>query len=343
MILVALLLTTILVFAQARLEAMSSVIQPPGASSAITARDALAKVSVKYLKLGEMDITDGEIDFVNRSFDIKTRLNHAVIKGMDITGDVILKGAFEDELLKSGSFKDNLSLEGKLTSDRLVINNVPVHNVKLVFRLKRGLFHIVEFNVNGNLRVYGTVYLKGENYPMDITVFATNINIGQVLSDLKSRYMRSYSGTLNAKATLKGRADSPIVKGELDIKNGNILELYFKSMTARFSGMGPILKIEDSRINKESGVIVLSGDLDIRNLGKPNAFEAIDLDGDEKDMYLSENLNIGFKDCLSEGNVDPRDKNNEVEFRYKMHEGDSLKFRLGDDVGFFGLEHKEKF
>ena len=346
MILVVLLLTTILVFAQQALEAMSPATQPLGIVNPVISGDAFSKVDVKYLKLGGMNISGAEIDLAKKTFDIKLRLDHAIIKGLDVTGNVAFRGTFEGNLLKPGSLAENLSLKGRLTATELVINNIPFHRVKLSFRLKNALLHILEFYADGKLKVYGKAYLKGPLYPIDITVVASNINIAQVLSyldSLKPRREGLYSGLLDAKVLLKGPAASPSVKGDIEIRNGNIKELSFKRMTARFSGIGPMLKIEDSRITKESGFIVLSGDLDVRNLGKPNAFEAVDLEGDEEDIYLNENLNVGFKDCFSSGNADPRDKNNEVELGYNMNGGDSLKFRVGEDSGFFGLEHKEKF
>jgi hypothetical protein len=129
-----------------------------------------------------------------------------------------------------------------------------------------------------------------------------------------------------------------------------------------------VLRIEDSRINRQSGYISLAGEFDLRKIGKSNALCDIKLVTDDNaitwDKYeastsqgvtktemkkrIFNDLNLGYKKFAPGNQIDEsiRDKD-EVALEYKLQTSDgsdnSIKMSVKEDSNFFGLEHKDKF
>jgi hypothetical protein len=135
-------------------------------------------------------------------------------------------------------------------------------------------------------------------------------------------------------------------------------------LSAHLKGDGPVIRIDDSRITRESGYFVLAGDMDLRKMGKTSMFANLRLVGDDKAITwdgwytskvqnvrevtmkkkITDDIGLDFKKFTSEDVIDESLKyTDEVQLEYKLHPNDSLKIMVGQDKDFLGIEHKDKF
>jgi len=190
------------------------------------------------------------------------------------------------------------------------------------------------------------------------------MNMPQILSCVNSGYGSYVSGNLNSKFELKGTIKNLKSNIRLEMKQGHIGEVNFKYFSASLKGDGPIMRIEDSRIIRESGPVVLGGEMDIRRMGKESIFENIKVlngentmawDGwetakwqDVREFRMTKNVaggfNVRFKKYVNDDRVDESVRErDQFELRYNLHPNDSIKMKFAPDSNFFGLEHKDKF
>ncbi len=141
--------------------------------------------------------------------------------------------------------------------------------------------------------------------------------------------------------------------------------LDFDFLSVNFKGEGPVLRIEDSKIARESGLFALGGEIDLRKLGKPSLFEGIKMASDDRainwdsidtrsvrggaqevrmNKKIYEGINIDFTKFLNDERIDEGSRyTDEVKLEYELNSNDSLKMMVGSNNDFFGLEHKDRF
>ena len=315
-------------------------------------------------------ITRGEVDFKTRNVYIKAGLNHAYFRGMDIAGDITISGRYQlfDE---AGG---RLSFEGEITAEKTIINQRPFDDARMVFKIENDTLQIRRIYLGKKISAFGRIDLKNPAHPLDIVITADNVNITQLLMNLRAPDIKILSGILNAKIILHGPCALPYTKCRLDIRRGNLGNILFKSMSAALSGHGTLLKIEDSRINTQNGHLTMIGDFDLANIGKRNIFEDVQVLTDDNNVFLdgwdiikhnerttirsksgngkveavknvSDDINVGFRTYVENGdaNPDPRNRASELELEYKMFKNGAVKMKLGDEGEFVGVEHREEF
>lgn len=301
-------------------------------------------------------IPRGEIKLKDGTIDLEVRLEHFMWRGADIVCTVLFHGAYERAA--SGP-----SFTGGFAAKNLIINQRPFDDMQASFSVRDRVLSISNFSVGNVIRVKGDVSLKGPLYPVDLSILVNNLNITELLVNVRYRDIAFVSGFLSAKASVRGPARKPDVRCALEVHRGNVGDLFFNSLTATLVGMGPIVKIDDARINRDKGYLTVTGDLDLRDIGKPNLFENIQMFTDDKNLVwngwditkessnaevwaiasMSDDVGIAFKTYMEDEKVDPRDRQNEFEVEYKIFDNHALKMRFGEDSEFVGLEHKEKF
>jgi hypothetical protein len=148
------------------------------------------------------------------------------------------------------------------------------------------------------------------------------------------------------------------------MRKGRVGEVNFEYLSVSLKGDGPMMRIEDSRIIRESGPVVLGGEMDLRRIGKDSIFENIKVlngentmawDGwetakwqDVREFRMTKNVaggfNVGFKKYVNDDKVDESlRERDQFELGYNLHPNDSIKVKFADNSNFFGLEHKDKF
>lgn len=288
------------------------------------------------------------------------KASHLVLCGMDIVFDATSRNRF----VNSPSDPKNGILEGEIETHNLIINFKPFLDMKAVYRVSSGVLEIGELNLGDNLMARGKVFLR-EPYNIDALMTANNINLGWFMTGLGVKDPNSVlTGTMNGRFDFKGPVKRLKSNIHMEIKKGTIATLDFNSLTANLKGDGPYIRIEESRIARESGYFALEGEMDIRKAGKISMFDDIRMATDEKAITwdgwnssrmldiqeirmkkkISDNLNLDFKKIVAEEKIDEslRD-NDEIRLEYKLDAKDSLKMMMGTDNEFFGLEHKDTF
>ncbi|MCM8760702.1 MAG: hypothetical protein NC938_04720 [Candidatus Omnitrophica bacterium] len=299
------------------------------------------------------DISDDGILTVN------IKAYHLKLYGFDVVCDVVLKNNF----VKS-SDGCIIGLNGELETRRLVINYKQVAGLKAKYSVSNGALQLHSLSLGDFFRIYGRVGLKN-TVAIDLTILANNLSLNWLIGTIEAKEASSIiTGTLNGKFSLKGLLHNMKVASDFEIRNGTIGPLDFENLSATIKGDLPFLKIEDSHVMRKSGYFALAGEIDMRRAGKASLFDNIKLVTDDgaiswddwssmrvhdgrkvsmkKNVYG--NIDIEYKRIFDDSKIDEslRDSD-EVRLEYKLQPTDSLKLRIGQDDGFFGFEHKDRF
>ena len=290
---------------------------------------------------------------------VDLKINHLKLGGYDITCDANLINRFliDDNTKKS-------YLEGELETKNFILNFKPFLDLKASYKVKRTLLDIQNLSLGENIKLSGRAALM-QPYNADITIITNNLNLSWLLLNLGASDATSIlTGTMNGKFRFEGPLAKSRLTAHMEIRKGTISTLDFDYLTANLKGDLPFVRIEDSRITRESGYFVLAGEMDLRKMGKESLFDGIKITSDDKaitwdgwnaakvqnvqevsmEKKLSEDISIDFKKFISNEKVDEslRDTD-EVHLEYKLHPHESLKMMVGQDKDFLGIEHKDKF
>lgn len=285
---------------------------------------------------------------------INIAAHHLKSRTFDITGEVVIKNIFG---------AGNGSLEGEIETKNLILNYKPFLNVKASYRISKEALEILNLDLGRIFYINGKFGLR-EPYLIDAAAVTDNVNLGRILSIFSPGYAAFLTGTMNSKWEFKGAANKLKSKAHLEVKKGDIGGMKFDYLSADLKGDGPMVRIEDSRITRQSGYFVLAGDMDLRKIGKDSLFENLKITDGEKtilwDAYdtakwqdgrefrmkknVAGDFNVGFKKFVNDEKVDESlRERDQYELEYSLHPNDSIKVRFGDNKSFFGLEHKGKF
>ena len=308
--------------------------------------------------------------------DIEARPSHGLVKArIVINQDNSIKADFNIEHIKlygfdiacAGSiintFKSGLS-EGELQTDKIVLNYNPFLKLDAKYKITGSSFELSSLEMENSLSAKGKIFFK-QPQALDITVLANNVNLGWLMPIFGVRNAdKILSGTMNGKFVIEGYVNDIRSDIRLEIKKGTMSILDFDFLSANFKGEGPILRIEDSKIARESGLFSLGGEIDLRKLGKPALFDGIKMASDDRavnwdsldtrsvrgaqevhmNKKIYEGINIDFKQFLNNERIDEGSRyEDEVKLEYELSSNDSLKMMVGANNDFFGLEHKDKF
>lgn len=289
------------------------------------------------------------------------RLDHLNVGGSDIVCDAILKNRIITSPDQPGSVS---GIEGELETRKLVLNFNPLVDIKASYKLSKNTIEIKDLRLGDAFRVYGTVR-TGKPADVDITILANNVTLSWIAQAFGRKEAGSgLTGTLNGKFEIKGPPEKINTSSTFDIRNGKISGLGFDYLTMTMKGDFPFAKIEDARITRDSGYIVLSGEFDLRRIGKASLFQRVKIITDDRALTWDEwnssqgndveevtmkknfgdQFGFGYKKFVREGKIDEsvRDSD-EAHFDYNLQPNDSIKVMVGQDKDFFGFEHKDKF
>ena len=290
---------------------------------------------------------------------ISVKASHFKLRDVDISGDVAIRNiAVKDSIdLKDECF------EGDIEATNAIVNYKPFFDLKASYRISKETLEVSNLDLGKMFYLNGKFGLS-EPHIVDIVAVTDNMNMPQVLSAINGGYGSYVSGSLNSKLEFKGTIKNLKTSARLEMRKGRIGEVNFEYLSVSLKGDGPIIRIEDSRIIRESGPVVLGGEMDLRRIGKEGIFENIKVlngentmawDGwetakwqDVREFRMTKNLaggfNVGFKKYVNDDNVDESlRERDQFELGYNLHPNDRIKVKFGDNSSFFGLEHKDKF
>ncbi len=290
---------------------------------------------------------------------ISVKVNHFKLRDVDIAGDVVIRNI----AVKNSIDPKDEGLEGDIEATNVIVNYKPFFDLKASYRISKEALEISGLDLGHMFYLNGKVGLS-EPYLMDMVAVTDNMNMPQVLSSINPSYGSYFSGNMNSKTELKGPIKNLKTDIRLDMRKARIGELNFEYLSLSLKGEGHIMRIEDSRIMRESGPVVLGGEIDLRRIGKESIFEYVKvLDGentivwdgwetakwqDVREFRMTKNVaggfNVGFKKYTNDDSVDESlRERDQFEFGYNLHPNDSIKVKFADNSNFFGLEHKDKF
>lgn len=290
---------------------------------------------------------------------ISVKANHFKLRDVDIAGDVVIRNI----AVKSSIDPKDECLEGDIEATNVIVNYKPFFDLKASYRISKETLEISNLDFGRIFYLNGKFGL-GEPHLMDVAAVTDNMNLPQVLSAINADYGSYVSGNLNSKLELKGTIKNLKTNIRLEMRKGHIGEVNFEYLSISLKGDGPIMRIEDSRIIRESGPVVLGGEIDLRRIGKDSIFKNIKVlngentivwDGwetsrwqDVREFRMTKNVaggfNVGFKKYVNGDSVDESlRERDQFELGYNLHPNDSIKVKFGDNSNFFGLEHKDKF
>lgn len=290
---------------------------------------------------------------------ISVKAKHYKLRGIDITGDIVIRNM----AVKNSINPKDESLEGDIEATNIIINYKPFFDLKASYKISKEVLEVSNFDLGRMLYLNGKFGLREPHF-INLTATTDNMNVSQVLSTVNAGYGSYVSGTMNSKLDLKGTIKNLKSNIRIEMKKGRLGEVNFEYLSASLKGDGPIVRIEDSRIIRESGPVVLGGEMDLRRVGKESIFENIKVlngentmawDGwetakwqDVREFRMTKNVlggfNVGFKKYVNDDRVDESIRErDQFELGYNLHPNDSIKMKFAPDSNFFGLEHKDKF
>ncbi|MDD5428501.1 MAG: hypothetical protein PHI58_04615 [Candidatus Omnitrophica bacterium] len=294
------------------------------------------------------------------SLDADFKVYHIDLGGHDLVCD----GVFRSVITNSGIEVRRPVIHGTIDTNNTVLNYKPFLNLKAAYNISDGYLTISDLSFSDILKGTGTFQLR-EPFNTNAVLTANNLSLSWLALALGVKDASSMlSGTTNARFEFKGPIANLRSTATLDIRKGTIATLEFETLSARFKGEGSLIRIEDSRITRESGYFVLAGDMDLKKIGKLSLFENIRIEGDDKAVNwdgwhtsktqninettmkkrINDEINLNFKKFTDEDNIDETLKyGDEVQLEYKLHPNDSLTVHVGQDKDFMGIEHKNKF
>jgi len=290
---------------------------------------------------------------------ISVKVSHFKLRDVDIAGDVVIRNIS----VKNSIDPKDECLEGDIEATNVIVNYKPFFDLKASYRISKEVLEVLNLDLGHMLYLNGKIGLS-EPHLMDMVAVTDNMNMPQVLSSISPGYGSHVSGTMNSKTELKGTIKNLKTNIRIDMRKARIGELNFEYLSLSLKGDGPIMRIEDSRIIRESGPVVLGGEIDLRRIGKDSIFEHVKVlngentivwDGwetakwqDVREFRMTKNVaggfNVGFKKYTNDDRVDESlRERDQFELGYNLHPNDSIKVKFADNSNFFGLEHKDKF
>jgi hypothetical protein len=309
--------------------------------------------------------------------DIEFRPLRGVVRSRIYTyGDDSLKADIDIEHIKlygfdvackgtlTNSFKAGYSQGQFRTADKVILNYTPFLNFAADYRVDGDKLDILSVDMENEFSAKGRITFK-EPRSIDVTALANNVNLSWLMGMMGARDATEVlTGTMNGKFELKGKLDDIKSDIKIEIRKGTMATLDFDCMNAEFKGEGPVLRIEDSRITRESGTFSIAGEIDLTKAGKPTLFDNLKMASDDRainwdsldtrsvggvrevrmNKKLIEGINIDFTKYLKEEGLDESSRyEDEMKLEYKLDTNESLKMMLGSNNDFFGIEHRDRF
>ncbi|MFH1478691.1 MAG: hypothetical protein ABIG92_02820 [Candidatus Omnitrophota bacterium] len=291
-------------------------------------------------------------------FSSRIALERLNLKNIEISGDVFAKGKFLTD-----KKDNNIGYTAKLYSKNITLNSVPFRSIAMSFTVLDDVLEIEDLRLGKSYQLKGTAGLM---YPHEINVEFTidraDIRDAAILARLKDPNIAM--GIIRGIFNIKGPLANLSTSGIIESRNGKIGPIEYNLITLRLEGLGPIISIVDSTIKqKDRGLLVMEGYVDMRSFSRGNLFDSIRIKSDMMTIVwdgwditkqsqnelsmtkdINENMKVGFKTSASDGltTYQDRERPEEMSLEYKIGK-ENLKMKLKEDEEFFVVEHNIRF
>jgi len=289
-------------------------------------------------------------------FSLYTGLKHWHAGSMDITTDISVEAELKE---KSGV----PVITGTLNTEKSIINYKPCRELSLHFTVRKKAVEILGFKWGKSFRLVGKLEFDPP-HNIELIALLDGTKLEELLSFGPSGAENLLAGTVKGRLEIEGPLNNPVSRGQITSRDGRIGDVYFENAVIHLLGKGPLITIGDSRIYRETGYLLLNGEIDLRKFGKRNLFENIVIKTDDQSIVwegwditkesagdevnlkkkISEDWEVGFTAPLESDDTSwEKDEESEVELRYKIRDNESLKMQIKEEEEFLGVEHKIKF
>ena len=311
---------------------------------------------------GQEDMFSGiEGSIQNQKFDLWVQLNHIILGENDISTQLFVKGQ-----LDHGYIEGEERLKGFSQTRGTVVNYKPIARESYVtFTLTKDRLIIDEAILVGGLELEGDVKYHGKP--------EVNLNLQSKAYPLKyfNNFFRftpesELSGLADINLSVSGHVFTPMMQGQITIKESNMGGDPFTNMQLNVSGVYPEVRLSESRVVTIDGTAMnfANQSLHITELFDYKTYERLvsrrDQDkviwGDWKlkrvDTSESVMLEREVSDLMKvkyerydydESQIRPDETENEVGVEVSLTDEDVFKMSLTEDEEFVGLERKMSF
>ncbi len=214
-------------------------------------------------------------------------LEHVMLYEIDLVTFVKIRFSPTEEF-KAGK---DWTFDGSLETDYLIFDTWPSEDLKGTFKIDQ--FSIKDIDVNWGERYH----LSGGYDAIDKanTIFTLKLNTID-LSKLRHLFLyarpQEFAGFADGELRFTGDLKNPLITGKINLRQGVVGKLEFKTAYIRFQGYYPFLKLSDSKIAQKDKNLYLEGNL---NLEAKNIFQDLKVLSEDhivlwRGVILSESL-----------------------------------------------------
>ncbi len=216
----------------------------------------------------------------------------------------------------------------------------------------------------------GQAFLSGHlnleaPYPVTMALNLKGVVMEEVAKwVLPARRVPALSGRLHGTVTLSGPLNQIISEGEISARSFTLGHDQFDYGVIRFRGQGSMLEVHNSQMNRETGIVLVDGRVDLRRLGKQGFLSSIKMSSLENGVGWAGwrmtqgvsssglrlgkvgsdgKVSVGFNYQMDTG-VGPEPKERQgVEVGLPITSQQKVSIRLNKEEEFVGVEHRQRF
>ncbi|MFH1868504.1 MAG: hypothetical protein ABH843_05990 [Candidatus Omnitrophota bacterium] len=289
--------------------------------------------------------------------DVENR--HIKIYGFDLSNivHIISKIAFKERNFS------HFTLD--LNTESSVFNYYPLDEIEASFWVDKDILRIIYMKVGDAISASGALTIR-EPVKIVLNTTLSDFDINRVLAFTLKNNTPAISCKMSGDLFLEGPLNRLATKANLEAGEGYLGNIDYENMILNLKGMGPILRIYESRLVRKDSFLVIDGTVDMRRLGKSRFMEDIKVSTDEKtiiwegwdisksgdsgELTLSKGVDGGvkveFKTHISEDETtyQPVKAQDELNIEYGMADEEvALQIKAKEKEDFFGIMKKYKF
>ncbi|MCM8778369.1 MAG: hypothetical protein NC898_04290 [Candidatus Omnitrophica bacterium] len=292
-----------------------------------------------------------EGDYQKKKKSIKIKFDHLPFLDNELISQIFIEGEYAAQ---------EKAIVGEFYSSGTVWNYFPFPEFEGKYRFKDGVLSIDNFNWAEAISFSGEINFLNK-ISGKISLIINNLNL-LYFAHIYYPDWKAW-GRVSGKALLEINEGNLLAKGDIEFTEGELGPFKFKGGRIRFNGENNRFQLSDTRIYQDNGYFELSGEVDLRHLGKSDFGknlvlipypEKINWQGwsiiqkepsgiISLNKKIDEKLSLQFNAYKQDYTELLREKRDEFGLEYRLEEDRSLKLRLKENEEILGFERKIKF
>jgi hypothetical protein len=250
-----------------------------------------------------------------------------------------------------------------LSTESSVLNYYPIDELEGSFLIDKDVARLIYLKMGDSVSATGAFTLKPPRKAfLKLVLAGYDISRPFIISGEEKPPV---SGRLSGEIFIEGPLDDLKTKAALSVKEGYLGDVEYNDMIINLEGIGPLLRIHDSRIIRKDSFLTIEGTADTKRFGTSAFLEDVVISTDEKTIIwegwdisrpvgnelkfsrdLAGGLKVGFKTQMPDERVyRPQELGRELAVEHKLsdREYEAVQFKAKDDEEFLGVIKKYKF